>query len=162
VTQNISSAILITTQGVFQTVRVLLHLWPPSGDMQTRTTAQIMELEGSSPRSRQPTTCHYPEPRKSSPQPLILFLQNLLQCYHPIYVSIFLVISFPQVLSETMYEFVHPLQHTCHATSPSLIVYYVTFNEEDFFFFVAQRPNAGRSFLIFEVSRSHITTQYSR
>ena len=163
-TQNSPSAILITTQGVFQTVRVLLHLWPPISDMQVRTTAQIMEPEGSSPRSRQPATCHYHEPPdQSSPQPLILFLQDLLR-YHPIYVLIFHVISFPQVLSETLYEFVPPLEHVSRAPPIpwSLIVYYITFNKEEFQFFVAQRPNAGRGFLIFEASRSHTTTQYSR
>jgi hypothetical protein len=129
--------------------------------MQIRNTTQIMEPEGSSPRSRQPATCPYSVPDISSRQLLILFLQDLLQCYHSIYVSIFHVVSFPHVLSETLYEFVPPLQHTCQRATPipwPLIVYYITFSKEEFQLFVAQRLNAGRGFPIFEVSRSHTTT----
>jgi len=47
-----------------------------------------------------------------------------------------LVGSFCMILSETLYESVPPLQHTCHAPRPShdpwLYVYYITFNKEEF------------------------------
>jgi hypothetical protein len=66
----------------------------------------FMEYKGSLPYSQLPATCPYPEPTPSSPQNP-LQLPEIHQYYHPIYVWVSPMASFPQVSPPT------PCAHLC-------------------------------------------------
>jgi len=58
-----------------------------------------MEPESSSPHSKAPATCPYPQAERSSPCIHILFIENKFYYYPPIYMKVFHVVSFHLVSS---------------------------------------------------------------
>jgi hypothetical protein len=74
-----------------------------------------MEPEGSLPQSQMPATCPYPEPARSSPQPLIPLPENPSYYYPPIYAWFSQVISYLQACPPKACTRLSPPPHALHA-----------------------------------------------